>query len=144
MHRRSGEDGKRDAVKSLSAHVRRWTSQVDVRRIFVFGLMFAFLSQAQLAAAHFHIGIDAKEQALFGLPASKAPGKGKAPLGDQDCPISKLVAACHNYVTGSGIVLALPTFRAERVAVQRHEARPVALIALNWQSRAPPSDFSWA
>lgn len=121
-----------------------WAPRFDARRLFVFGLLFAFLAQAQLAAAHFHIGVDAKEQALFGLADAKAPAKGKTPLGDRDCPISQLVAASHNYVAGSAAILPLPTVVTERVAVERSDSLPVALIAFNWQSRAPPSDVSKA
>ena len=117
---------------------------MDLRRVLTFVLLFAFLSQAQLAAAHFHIGIDAKEQALFGIADGKAPTKSKTPLGDRDCPISQLVAASHSYVGGAPIVLSIPTLIVDRALVEHDEQRAVALIALNWQSRAPPSVFSRA
>lgn len=131
-------------MKRLSVKIGTWAPRFHTRRLFVFGLLFAFLAQAQLAAAHFHIGVDAKEQALFGLADSKAPAKGKAPVGDRDCPISQLVAASHNFIAGSAASLPLPTVVTERATVERNESRPVALIALNWQSRAPPSDVSKA
>jgi len=130
---------KRDVVKRRSARFRAWKPRFGVRSALTFALAFAFLAQAQLAAAHFHLGIDEKEQALFGLADStKAPAKGKAPDGDHDCPISQLVAACHSYVAGTGIDVVPPALVVERVAVEPAEARTVALIALNWQSRAPP------
>jgi hypothetical protein len=125
-------------VKRFSAQIRNRTSHLDVRRFLMFGLVFAFLAQAQLAAAHFHIGVDAKEQALFGLADSKAPAKNKAPLGDRDCPISQLVAASHSYVAGFSPAVVLPMPAAEQVVVERTQSLPVALIALNWRSRAPP------
>jgi hypothetical protein len=125
-------------VKRISAIFRSRIPHIDMRRVLTFVLAFAFAAQAQLAAAHFHIGVDAKEQALFGLADSKAPAKNKAPLGDRDCPISQLVAASHSYVAGCSTPTVLPAPVAERVAVERTQPRAVALIALNWQSRAPP------
>jgi hypothetical protein len=135
---------KRDVVKRFSATMKTLAAGLNARRVFVFVLLFAFLAQAQIAAAHFHIGIDAKEQALFGLADAKAPAKNKAPSGDRDCPISQLVAASHSYVGGADIALPLPVLVAERVFIRRDESRVVALVALNWHSRAPPCDFSKA
>ena len=128
----------------LSTRMGVVAGRTSAQRFFIFGLILAFLAQAQLAATHFHIGTDAREQALFGLADAMAPAKGKAPAGDRDCPTSQLVAANHNYLAGSGVALSVPTLIAHHAFIQRAESQPVALIALNWQSRAPPCDISKA
>jgi hypothetical protein len=131
-------------VKRFSPGIRFMATRPSARPALILVLLFAFLAQTQLAATHFHLGIDAKEQILFGLAENKAPAKGKAPLGDRDCPISQLVAANHNYLAGSSLAVPASPLVASVLHRTPDEAPLLAPITRNWQSRAPPRDLATA
>ena len=124
--------------------IGRFARRDGVRRALIFGLLFAFLAQAQLAATHFHIGPNPQEQAFFGDAAHEdASGDRKSPDSDH-CPVSKLVAACHNFLAGMQGALPPPVIVIDQGAVPSDTPLVVQVIALNWQSRAPPGDASTA
>ena len=122
----------------FSSRVKALAARLSVRRVLVFGLLLAFVAQAQLAATHFHIGIDPTERALFGdLGNKESSGSQKAPASDH-CPVSQLVAASHNFLTGTPAALPLPMLVGDHFVAAGDVPLVVQIIALNWQSRAPP------
>jgi hypothetical protein len=131
-------------VGRFSSRMSALVARLSVRRALVFALLFAFAAQAQLAATHFHIAADPLEQALFGDSGEKGrAGDNKGPASDH-CPITQLVASSHNFLAGTPTALPLPALVVDHVVAASEAPLVVQIIALNWQSRAPPCDISKA
>jgi len=110
----------------------------DARRAFVIALLAAFILQGQLVASHFHL-LSASTQTTLADNGQVAVHKDqkKAPVED-DCPVCQQLASAHNLFLHAAAALSLPELIGAQPFAVFDERAPVALIALNWQSRAPP------
>ncbi len=109
-----------------------------MRRAFVVALLLAFILQAQLAASHFHLAGSGAATALAD-GAKSAPAKNQKKLpGEDDCPICQQLASAHSFLLQASTGIFLPEFVDAQAFVVHAEHAHVPLIALGWQSRAPP------
>lgn len=110
----------------------------NMRRAFVGALLLAFVLQAQLAASHFHVaGLGTATSLADGDKNAPAKNQKKLP-GEHDCLICQQLASAHSVQLHASTTLSLPELVASRAFVVDDERAPVPLIALSWQSRAPP------
>ena len=111
---------------------------MNLRRAFVVTLLLAFVLQTQLAASHFHIFASSKAASLADTGKSAPAKDQKKTPSDDDCPICQQLASAHNALIYVAVALSLPDLIAAAKIASNDERAPVPLIALNWQSRAPP------
>jgi hypothetical protein len=122
----------------LKSMIKAKTRAIDVRRMLVVTLLLAFVIQGQLAASHFHLlSASAATSIGDGKQNAPAPDHKKSPL-ESDCPICQQLASAHNLLLHNAIALSLPDLIDAQPLDVFDERAPVAIIALNWQSRAPP------
>ncbi|MBI1210792.1 MAG: hypothetical protein GC190_04970 [Alphaproteobacteria bacterium] len=109
-----------------------------LHRSFVVALLLAFVFQAQLAASHIHFLNIGSGVALADSGNNSSPnGHKQLPAGD-DCPICQQLASAHSFLAQAIISLSLPSLVGTHTFDVFDERAPVPLIALSWQSRAPP------
>jgi hypothetical protein len=122
----------------LKATLKAKASTTEVRRAFVIALLLAFVLQGQLAASHFHLlKANAGIAVADGGKSAVHKEQKKTPVED-DCPICQQLASAHNLLLHAAASLSLPELIGAQPFEVFDERAPVALIALNWQSRAPP------
>jgi len=127
----------------LKLLIQALIAREGTRRVLVLALLLPFLTQAQLAATHFHLGPDPAERTLFGDLGDKGhSGSHKAPGGDQNCPICQILAASHNFLVGSIAALPRRALVFDELLVASDHSSRVQLVERNWQSRAPPIGLS--
>ena len=129
----AGSDG---VFRQLKTALEGLTGAGGLRRSLVVALLLAFVLQAQLAASHFHLAGAATTLADTGKDASSKDQK-KAPA-DDGCPICQQLANAHNFLFPAAVSVSLPELVAAQAFVVREAQTAVPLIALGWQSRAPP------
>ena len=109
-----------------------------MRRPLVIALLLAFVFQAQLAASHIHFLTGKTGIALADSGKSSIPKDQKRTPVDDDCPICQQLASTHNFIAQATVALSLPELIRAQAFEIFDERAPVAVIALNWRSRAPP------
>jgi hypothetical protein len=129
----AGSDG---VFRQLKTALEGVTGAGGLRRTLVVALLLAFSLQAQLAASHFHLAGAAITLADAG---KDAPSKDqKKPPADDDCPICQQLASAHSFLFPAAVSVSLPELVAAQAFVVREAQATVPLVALGWQSRAPP------
>jgi hypothetical protein len=109
-----------------------------MRRAFVVALLLAFVLQAQLAASHFHLtGSNVAATSADSGKSGPAKSQKKTPAED-DCPICQQLASAHSFLLQPATAISLPELVAAQAFVVHDQRAHVPLIALGWQSRAPP------
>jgi hypothetical protein len=130
--------GSGTVIRLLKKQLKAKANAFDARRAFVIALLAAFILQGQLVASHFHVlAASAPALAADGDTTAVNKDQKKAPVGD-DCPVCQQLASAHNLFLHAASALSLPELIGAQSFAVFDERAPVALIALNWQSRAPP------
>ena len=125
-------------LRLLKKRRKAKASAFDARRAFAIALIAAFVLQGQLVASHFHLlSTSAPSIAADGNATAIHKDQKKAPVED-DCPVCQQLASAHNLFLHAASALSLPELIGAQPFAVFDERAPVALIALSWQSRAPP------
>lgn len=126
-------------LRMLMTQLKTKATAFNARRAFVIALLLAFVLQGQLAASHFHLLSTGAAPALAADAGTVSIHKDqkKAPV-ENDCPICQQLAGVHNLLLHAVASLSLPELIGAQAVAIFDERAPVALIALNWRSRAPP------
>jgi hypothetical protein len=112
--------------------------RIDLRSPFVVALLLAFVLQGQLAASHIHIFSAGTGFALSDNAKASVPKNQKRAPVEDDCPICQQLANTHAFLAQAVASLSLPELIGAQAFEIFDERAPVAIIALNWRSRAPP------
>ena len=136
--RRVSSAGSGTVFRLLKRQLKAKAHAFDARRAFVIALLTAFVLQGQLVASHFHL-LNANAQTSLADSGKSVAHKDqkKAPVED-DCPVCQQLANAHNLFLHAATALSLPELIGAQPFAVFDERAPVALIALSWQSRAPP------
>lgn len=127
--------------RALKTQLKAKATAFNARRAFVIALLLAFVLQGQLVASHFHLqnaGSTPTLAADAGTTVTIHKDQKKGPV-DDSCPICQQLAGAHNLLLHAVASLSLPDLIGAQPVVMFDERAPVAPIALNWRSRAPPS-----
>jgi hypothetical protein len=111
-----------------------------LRQALIAALAFAFLLQAEFVAFHFHVARVGAHAAATDLERQDlSKGHKHHQLPDDTCPICQQLANTSAYLHSASAGIPLPEMVASHPYAMRDDTQPVAPIALNWRSRAPPS-----